>query len=64
MNGRSLTSMNDVVAVRIHSAIPLSHKKSADCCRLQRHGQSWRALREISQTEKDKYCMISRACGI
>lgn len=54
---------DDVVAVRIYSAIP-SATKSADCCRLQRHGRGWRALREINQTEKDKYCMISRACGI
>ena len=35
-------------------------------CHLQQHGWTWRALMlsEISETEKDKYCMISLIYGI
>ena len=64
MNGPSLMSMHDVVDIRIHNAILLGHKKGADCCHAQQHGWSWRALCEISQTEKDKYCMRSLICGM
>ena len=43
-----------------HHGILLSHKKMK-FCHLQEHGWTWRVLcfSEISQTEKDKHCMIS-----
>ena len=39
-------------------------KKEGKFCYFQQHGWTRRALSEISQTEKDKYCVISRMCGI
>ena len=30
---------------------------------MQQHGWALRALSEMSQTEKDKYCIIQLTCG-
>ena len=36
------------------------------CCHLQQHGWIWTVFcfSEISQIEKDKYCVFSFICGI
>ena len=51
--------------VHIYNGIVFSHKKNENLP----FAATWMdlegiMLREISQTEKDKYCMISLACGI
>ena len=50
--------------VYLHNGILLSHKKEwnvAICSNIDLEGIT---LSEISQTEKDKYCMISLICEI
>ena len=48
-----------------YNGILLSHRKEGNIAiaatRMELEGLK---LREISQTEKDKYCMISLTCGI
>ena len=64
MNGCRM-DMEGVVC--IYSGILLNPKKKRmKFCHLQQHGWTWRyyAKSRISQTEKDKYCMISLICGI
>ena len=55
----------DVVYIYIHNGILLSHKKNE----ILPFAAKWMEvegimLSEISQTGKDKYCMISLICGI
>ena len=44
----------------------VSLKKGRKSCHLQQHWMDLEGimLSEISQTEKDKYCVISLVCGI
>ena len=46
---------------RVHTGILLSHKKEQNFALCIIEGIM---LSEISQTEKDKYCMVSLICGI
>ena len=55
----------DKDVVHVHNGIPLSYKKGE----ILSLAITWMdlegiVLSEVSQTEKDKYCMISLICGI
>ena len=50
--------------VHIHNGIPFGHKKRIKCSHLQQYGRTWRALSEMNQIEKDKYCMTALVRGI
>ena len=51
--------------VCVHNGILLSHKKDEKLpCAATRTDLEGIMLSEVSQTEEDKYCMLSFICGI